>query len=169
MATAAPGHEHMTIFWIGFNAFVVVMLLLDLFVFHRHSHVIGFKEALRWSAFWISLAMAFAVFVYFWRGPHDALTFLTGYLIEESLSVDNLFVFLVIFSYFRVPRENEYKVLFWGAHQPLSLDHLCFRRVPDLHRHQAVQAERDRGSSGAQPAAQAAAAAGADHQGLSRR
>jgi tellurite resistance protein TerC len=115
IAAAQPvPQEHMTLFWIGFNTFVVVMLLLDLFVFHRHSHVIGFKEALRWSAFWIGLAMAFAVLVYFWRGTHDALTFLTGYLIEESLSVDNLFVFLVIFAYFRVPREFEYKVLFWG-------------------------------------------------------
>jgi len=101
-------------FWIGFNAFVAVMLVLDLTVFHRKSHKIEFKEALGWSAFWISLAAAFAVLVYFVRGRAASLDFATGYLIEESLSVDNLFVFLLIFRYFKVPSQFQHKVLFWG-------------------------------------------------------
>src|SRR5512147_285849 len=90
------------------------MLVLDLTVFHRKAHTIQFKEAIGWSIFWISLAGAFAVFVYFWRGKATSLDFITGYLIEESLSVDNLFVFLLIFRYFRVPGEFQHKVLFWG-------------------------------------------------------
>src|SRR3954469_6938504 len=90
------------------------MLVLDLTVFHRKAHTIQFKEAIGWSIFWISLAGAFAVFVYFWRGKPTALDFITGYLIEESLSVDNLFVFLLIFRYFKVPGEFQHKVLFWG-------------------------------------------------------
>jgi tellurite resistance protein TerC len=102
------------IFWVIFNAVIITLLVLDLTLFHRKSHVIGFKEALGWAAFWISLAIGFGIGVYFWMGSHKALEFFTGYLIEESLSVDNLFVFLVIFSYFRVPRELQYKVLFWG-------------------------------------------------------
>jgi tellurite resistance protein TerC len=101
-------------FWVGFNVFVVLMLVLDLGVFHRKSHVIRFKEALGWSAFWISLSVIFGVMVYFWRGPQPSLEFATGYLIELSLSVDNLFVFLVLFSYFKVPQEQQYRVLFWG-------------------------------------------------------
>jgi tellurite resistance protein TerC len=105
--------EHLY-FWIGFNVFVAIMLVLDLTVFHRKAHTIQFKEAIGWSIFWISLAGAFAVFVYFWRGKPTALDFITGYLIEESLSVDNLFVFLLIFRYFRVPGEFQHKVLFWG-------------------------------------------------------
>jgi tellurite resistance protein TerC len=100
--------------WVGFNAFIVAMLVLDLGVFHRKAHAIGFREALRWSAFWISLALTFGVIVYFWRGAEAGLQFFTGYLIEESLSVDNLFVFLMIFTYFRVPADYQYKVLFWG-------------------------------------------------------
>ncbi|MGH9580376.1 MAG: TerC family protein [Terriglobales bacterium] len=108
-----------TLFWVGFNAFVLLMLFLDLKVFHRKSHVIEFREALGWSAFWISLAVFFAVGIYFfWPEPElrhtKTLEFVTGYLIEESLSVDNLFVFLLIFSYFKVPRQYQHKVLFWG-------------------------------------------------------
>ena len=90
------------------------MLVLDLTVFHRSAHIIKFKEALGWSIFWISLAAAFAVIVYFWRGKTTALDFTTGYLIEESLSVDNLFVFLLIFKFFKVPGDYQHKVLFWG-------------------------------------------------------
>lgn len=101
-------------FWIGFNAFVAIMLILDLTVFHRKAHKIEFKEALLWSAFWISLAAIFAVIVYFWRGKATSLDFITGYLIEESLSVDNLFVFLLVFRYFKVPTQFQHKVLFWG-------------------------------------------------------
>jgi tellurite resistance protein TerC len=104
----------MLVFWIGFNLFVVAMLALDLGVFHRKSHEVKFKEALAWSAVWISLALAFAVLVYFWKGHQPGLEFVTGYLIELSLSVDNLFVFLVLFTYFKVPSEHQHKVLFWG-------------------------------------------------------
>ena len=101
-------------FWIGFNAFVVLMLVLDLTVFHRSAHTIKFKEAILWSIFWISLAALFAVIVYYWRGKETALAFTTGYIIEESLSVDNLFVFLLIFKFFKVPGDYQHKVLFWG-------------------------------------------------------
>ncbi|HSE83926.1 MAG TPA: TerC family protein [Thermodesulfobacteriota bacterium] len=101
-------------FWVGFNAFVLVMLALDLGVFHRKAHTVKIKEALLWAALWISLALIFNVIVYFWKGPGKALEFLTGYLIEESLSVDNLFVFLMIFSYFNVPARYQHSVLFWG-------------------------------------------------------
>jgi tellurite resistance protein TerC len=104
----------MTLFWVLFLAFVLAMLVLDLGVFHRKAHVVGFKEALRWSAFWISLAGLFAGLVYFWRGGQPTLEFVTGYLIELSLSVDNLFVFLMLFAYFRVPGERQHAVLFWG-------------------------------------------------------
>lgn len=90
------------------------MLVLDLAVFHRGPHAIRFREAMGWSVFWISLAAAFAVLVYFWRGKAQALDFTTGYLIEESLSVDNLFIFLLIFRYFKVPGSYQHKVLFWG-------------------------------------------------------
>src|SRR5262245_51143162 len=100
--------------WGGFGAFVLAMLALDLGVFHRHAHVVRVKEALRWSAVWIGLALLFNLGVFFWRGTEVALQFLTGYLIEESLSVDNLFVFLMIFSYFNVPPIYQHKVLFWG-------------------------------------------------------
>lgn len=102
------------LFWIGFNSFVVVMLLLDLAVFHRKAHQVRFREALVTSVMWVALAAAFAVLVYFWRGHGSSLEFVTGYLVEESLSVDNLFVFLLIFRYFRVAGEYQHKVLFWG-------------------------------------------------------
>src|SRR5262245_17299411 len=105
---------HTLYFWIGFNVFVALMLLLDLGVLHRNARVMSMKEAFAWSTFWIGLAGAFAVFVYFWHGGQSALEFITGYVVEESMSVDNLFVFLVLFQYFRVPKEHQYKVLFWG-------------------------------------------------------
>lgn len=104
----------MFLFWVLFNLFVLVMLALDLGVFHRRTHVIRFKEAIAWSAFWISLAAGFAVLLLFWQGHQKALEFTTGYLIEESLSVDNLFVFLMLFRYFRVDPTYQHKVLFWG-------------------------------------------------------
>jgi tellurite resistance protein TerC len=105
---------HQLLFWIVFNLFVLVMLALDLGVFHRRDHTIQFREAAGWSIVWICLAGAFAVLVYFWRGRPAALEFTTGYLIELSLSVDNLFVFLLIFRYFRVPGWQQHKVLYWG-------------------------------------------------------
>ena len=104
----------MLLFWILFNIFVLVMLALDLGVFNRRAHSVGFREALAWSGMWVGLAAAFAVLVYFWHGRAASLEFATGYLIELSLSVDNLFVFLVIFRYFRVPAELQHRVLFWG-------------------------------------------------------
>lgn len=100
--------------FIGFAIFLCVMLSLDLGVFHRKAHAIKVKEALLWAGFWVSLAMLFCVGVYLWRGSKSALEFLTCYLIEESLSIDNLFVFLVIFSYFATPQAYRYKALFWG-------------------------------------------------------
>jgi tellurite resistance protein TerC len=103
-----------TTFWILFNLFVAVMLALDLGVFHRRAHGVRFREALAWSAMWIALAGSFAVLVYFWHGRTPSLEFVTGYVIELSLSVDNLFVFLLIFRYFLVPAEQQHKVLFWG-------------------------------------------------------
>ena len=90
------------------------MLVLDLGVFHRRAHRVKFREALAWSVMWIALAAAFAVLLYFWRGHVVTLEFITGYVIELSLSVDNLFVFLLIFRYFRVPALHQHKVLFWG-------------------------------------------------------
>jgi tellurite resistance protein TerC len=102
------------LFWILFNIFVLAMLALDLGVFHRPGHTISFREAVGWSALWLGLAAAFAVLVYFWHGRTESLEFATGYLIELSLSIDNLFVFLVIFRYFRVPGELQHRVLFWG-------------------------------------------------------
>ncbi len=104
----------MLVFWILFNLFVVAMLVLDLGVLNRRSHRVRFREALAWSGVWIALAAAFAVLELFWHGRPQALQFVTGYVIELSLSVDNLFVFLVIFRYFKVPGEHQHKVLFWG-------------------------------------------------------
>jgi tellurite resistance protein TerC len=101
-------------FWIGFTAFVAVMLALDLGVFHRKAHSVSVREALGWSIVWVSLAMGFAGLVYYWFGSESALQFLTGYVIEQALSVDNLFVFLVVFSYFKVPDVHQHRVLFWG-------------------------------------------------------
>ena len=100
--------------WVGFNLFVVAMLVLDLKVFHRKSHEISIREALVWSGVWIGLALIFNVGVYHWLGPQAGLEFLTGYLIEKSLSIDNIFVFLLIFSYFKVPARYQHRVLFWG-------------------------------------------------------
>src|SRR5437660_7258943 len=106
--------HHSLAFWIGFNLFVLAMLALDLGL-HRRSPVMTFKTALAWSGFWIFLAAAFAGLVFFQYGRASALQFITGYVVEESLSVDNLFVFLVLFRYFRVPGEYQHKVLLWGV------------------------------------------------------
>jgi tellurite resistance protein TerC len=101
-------------FWVLFNVFVLAMLALDLGVLRRSAHVVKSREALGWSALWIALAAAFAVVVYFWQGHTATLEFVTGYVLELSLSVDNLFIFLLIFRYFRVPAEYQHKVLLWG-------------------------------------------------------
>ena len=102
------------ILWGGFNLFVLGMLALDLGVFHRHSHVVRVREALTWTAVWITLAMAFNLFVYSYLGKDKALEFFTAYLIEKSLSIDNIFVMIMIFAYFQVPKAYQHKVLFWG-------------------------------------------------------
>ncbi len=104
----------MLYFWILFNLFALGMLALDLFVFHRAGRVLRSREALAWSALWIGLAAAFAGLIFFWQGRQVALEFVTGYVLEVSLSVDNLFLFLVIFRYFAVPEQHQRSVLFWG-------------------------------------------------------
>lgn len=111
--------------WIAFNVFVLAMLALDLGVFHRHSHAVSVKEALTWSVVWIGLAMVFNTLIYFfwdrlspgsvYSNQEAALSFLTGYIIEKSLSVDNIFVFVLIFTFFAVPAAYQHRVLFWGV------------------------------------------------------
>jgi tellurite resistance protein TerC len=110
--------------WVAFNLFVVAMLVLDIKVLQRNAHEIRVKEALGWSAFWILLALAFNFFIYKWMGKQKALEFLTGYLIEKSLSVDNLFVFIIVFSYFGVKPKYQHGILFWGI-----LGALIFRAI----------------------------------------
>jgi len=102
------------LWWVGFGIFVLVVLTLDLKVFNRRPHEISIKEALLWTAFWVALALLFGLGIYLWRGHGNALEFLTCYIIEESLSVDNLFVFLLIFAYFAVPPMYQHRVLYWG-------------------------------------------------------
>ncbi len=101
-------------FWIGFNAFILMMLALDLGVFHRKAHEVSFKEAMTWSGVWIGLALLFNLGLYHYFGKVKAIEFLTGYIIEKSLSVDNIFVFVLIFSSFAVPAKYQHRVLFWG-------------------------------------------------------
>lgn len=100
--------------WIGFTVFVLAMLALDLGVFHRKAHEVSVREALVWTGIWIALALCFNLAVYFWFGSERALEFLAGYVIEKALSVDNIFVFLVVFSVFAVPARLQHRVLFWG-------------------------------------------------------
>jgi tellurite resistance protein TerC len=102
------------LFWVLFNLFVLGMLVLDLGYLQRPGHKVKFREALAWSATWVGLACVFAVLVYFWYGRGTAVEFVTGYVIELSLSVDNLFIFLLIFRYFHVSPAHQHKVLFWG-------------------------------------------------------
>lgn len=101
-------------FWIGFHVFIFIMLALDLGVFHKHTHKVPVREAVIWTFVWVTLALLFNVFIYFEFGKIKALEFLTGYVIEYSLSVDNIFVFILIFTYFAVKDEYQHKVLFWG-------------------------------------------------------
>jgi len=103
------------LYWILFNLFALGLLVLDLLVLHRRSRIVRSREALAWSAVWIGLAAAFAAVIFFWQGRQVALEFVTGYLLELSLSVDNLFLFLVIFRYFSVPEQHQRGVLFWGV------------------------------------------------------
>lgn len=114
----------MIFFWIAFHVFIIGMLLLDLGVFHRKSRAVSVREALGWTGLWVSLAMLFNTWLYFQFGQQRAMEFLTGFVIEKSLSVDNIFVMMVIFSYFQVPPHYQHKVLFWGI-----LGALVFRVV----------------------------------------
>lgn len=107
--------ENSPLFWLGFNAFVIALLLLDLLVFNRQAHAVRMREALGWSAFWITLSLGFNAVVYRTMGAEAGLQWLTGYLVEKALSVDNLFVFLLIFNYFKVPAEYQHRILFWGV------------------------------------------------------
>jgi tellurite resistance protein TerC len=102
------------IFWILFNVFVLLMLALDLGVFHRKTHEVSLREALTWTFIWVFLALLFNVIIYCWKGRQQALEFFTGYLVEKALSIDNIFVFIMIFTYFQIPSKYQHKVLFWG-------------------------------------------------------
>jgi tellurite resistance protein TerC len=126
---------HQLWIWIAFIAFILLLLALDLGVFQHKAHAVKLKEALLLSAFWIGISLLFNLFVYFWLGAKPALEFLTGYLIEKSLSVDNLFVFYLLFSYFKVPADNQHKVLFWGILGALVLRFFfIFAGVSIIHR-----------------------------------
>ena len=133
--------------WIAFNAFVLAMLAVDLCVFHKEAHEVRPREAAAWSVVWVALALLFGAGVYAFMGREAGLEFFAGYLIEKALSVDNIFVFVLIFSYFRVPPRYQHRVLFWGILGALvmrgamiaagayliaavPLDHLRLRRVP---------------------------------------
>lgn len=102
------------IFWIIFGLLVLAMLALDLFFFNRKNEKVPVKKALYWSAGWIALSLIFNLAIFFWQGQRPALQFLTGYLIEKSLSIDNLFVFIMVFSFFNINEKYQHKVLFWG-------------------------------------------------------
>jgi tellurite resistance protein TerC len=111
-------------FWIAFNAGVLCMLAIDLFGFQRKAHAPSTKEAAIWTAVWVALSLGFNALIWYWEGPAKALEFLTGYLVEYSLSVDNIFVFVLVFSYFAMPAAYQHRVLFWGI-----LSALIFRGV----------------------------------------
>ena len=113
--------ESENLLWFGFAALLTVMFVLDLGVFNRKSHEIRFREALAWTLVWVALAFGFAAGIYAYLGPTKALEFVTGYVIEESLSVDNLFVFILIFSYFHVTRTHQPKILKWGIIGALAM------------------------------------------------
>lgn len=99
---------------LAFTVFVVLMLIIDMKVFQRKAHFPSFKEAFGWSVFWITLAFIFNAGVWHWGSPKMGLEFLTGYIVEKSLSIDNIFVFILIFKYFNTPKEYQHKILFWG-------------------------------------------------------
>ncbi len=121
--------------WIGFNLFILLMLALDLGVFHRSSKEVSVKDALLWTCVWVFMSFLFNTFVYYQFGQEKAFEFFTGYLIEKSLSVDNIFVIVLIFSYFKVPTEYQHKVLFWGILGALLLRVLfIFAGVDLIHR-----------------------------------
>ena len=106
--------DHSFFLWTAFNIFIIAMLIVDLAVFHQKDHEESIKEALVWTGVWIAISLVFGGGVYYFMGPQTALDYYTGYLIEKSLSVDNIFVFLLVFNYFKVPAKYQHKVLFWG-------------------------------------------------------
>jgi tellurite resistance protein TerC len=116
--------EHSIWAWVGFHAFVFAMLALDLGVFHKDSHDVGIKESLTWSAVWVALALVFAGGVYTFMGQDLGVQFLTGYLVEKTLSVDNIFVIIMVFAAFQIPSKYQHRVLFWGI-----LGALVFRAI----------------------------------------
>ena len=107
--------------WIGFNAVVLTLIAVDLLVFHRRPRHVSLKEAAAWSALWVGLSLTFSLFVFRFMGTNSGLEFLAGYLIEYALSVDNIFVFVLIFGYFRIPMEYQHRVLLWGIMGALLL------------------------------------------------
>ena len=107
--------------WVVFHVLIGILLLLDFGVFHRKSRAVSMKEAALWSAFWIGLSLLFNVLIFFYEGQQKALEFFTGYLVEKSLSVDNIFVFILIFSYFKVPEKLQHRVLYLGIVGALAL------------------------------------------------
>jgi tellurite resistance protein TerC len=131
--------------WVAFNAFVITMLALDLGVFHRKAHAVSMKEALGWSAVWIAMALAFNVWVWFQLGPQKGTEFLTGYLIEKSLSVDNVFVFAVLFTFFGIPAQYQHRVLFWGIFGALVMRAgMIFAGIKMLMgQHEAIDPEKN--------------------------
>lgn len=102
-------------FWVGFNALVLALLALDLGVFHRKAHAVGIREAAIWTGVWVALALLFGLGIHLYAGREAGLEFLTGYLLEKALAVDNIFIFVLLFSYFAVPAEYQHRVLFWGV------------------------------------------------------
>ena len=125
--------------WIGFNAFVLVMLALDLGIFHRKSHVVGFKESITWTVVWVACAMIFNLGIAHYMGSQKGLEFFTGYVIEKSLSVDNVFVFALLFRYFHVEPQYQHRILFWGILGALIMRAiLIFAGVALMHRFEWV-------------------------------
>jgi TerC family integral membrane protein len=128
-----------TWFWVGFGGFLALMLALDLGLFHRKAHTVGVKEALVWSAVWIASALLFNAGIWHWKGSAQGVDFLTCYLVELSLSVDNLFVFLLFFSYFRTPQRYQHRVLFWGVFGAMAMRGVFIAAgVTLLHRFHAI-------------------------------
>jgi tellurite resistance protein TerC len=109
------------LFWVAFNAGVLCILAVDLFGFQRKAHRPTMKEAAIWTTVWVALSLGFNAIIWHWKGPEKALEFFTGYLVEYSLSVDNIFIFLLVFSAFGVPQQYQHRVLFWGILSALLL------------------------------------------------
>ena len=170
VSAAVPPLEVPPWLWVAFCAGTAVLLVLDMFVFHRDAHEPTLRESAMWTVFWCTLALAFNGLVWWLGDWQHAVLFLTGYLVEWSLSMDNVFVFVVIFAFFGVPLKYQYRVLFWGILgaivmrltfilaagkllERLRLGDVHLRRVPGLHRHQAGPVARRRGAPGSEHSA----------------